>query len=269
MTVVVAGAGAAWSETRPAATVAALCTTLLSDRHSRRCRRPAPGRPRRIPAKTRAGRATAGAPAPSDRRALVAEAAAITRGMTSGRKTIGRSRSRARVCMAIVASSVPSAAMPRSASSDQRRAARQVVAIPWWTKNSAKTGTATSWMSPRKMRLPVILARKIVTRSTGQSSRPSRHALVLLVGERAVEAQQGAEDEDHPEHAAGVERQGAAAGHREGVVEHDHGQHHEEEHGDHASRACAARGAGPCAPWLCTGESPIDRSTPARAQPRA
>ncbi len=45
--------------------------------------------------------------------------------------------------------------------------------MPCGAKNRAKTGTATIWMSPRKMRLPVIFAKKIVTRSTGQSSRPS------------------------------------------------------------------------------------------------
>ena len=37
-----------------------------------------------------------------------------------------------------------------------------------------KTGTATTWMMSRKMRLPAVFARKIVTRSTGQSRRPSR-----------------------------------------------------------------------------------------------
>ena len=42
-------------------------------------------------------------------------------------------------------------------------------------KNSVKTGTDRAWMMSRKTRLPVILAKKIVTRSTGHSRRPSRH----------------------------------------------------------------------------------------------
>ena len=41
-------------------------------------------------------------------------------------------------------------------------------------KNSVNTGTATAWTISRKMRLPAVFAKKIVTRSTGQSSRPSR-----------------------------------------------------------------------------------------------
>ena len=65
--------------------------------------------------------------------------------------------------------------------------------------------------------------------------------------ERTVQTQQRAEDEHDPEHAAGKQREvaaagaiaaagdaatGATAGDREGEVKDDHGEHHEEEHRD-------------------------------------
>ena len=87
---------------------------------------------------------------------------------------MGSSRSRDRVFMEMVASSVPSAQMPMSASSSTTRNGSRSPTKLRSMKKSANTGTATAWMISRKTRLPAVLAKKMVTRSTGQSSRPSR-----------------------------------------------------------------------------------------------
>ena len=57
-------------------------------------------------------------------------------------------------------------------------------------KNSVNTGTETAWMMSRKTRLPVVLAKKIVTAVDRAEQQPVEALLVLLLGERAVQAEQ-------------------------------------------------------------------------------
>jgi hypothetical protein len=80
-------------------------------------------------------------------RGSLAPVAAIISGTTSGRRTSGPSRSRAREWTAIEEIRVPVAAMPRSAR--RRTAASGPSAAAESRKKKAKTGTTTSSTATR------------------------------------------------------------------------------------------------------------------------
>ena len=88
--------------------------------------------------------------------------------MASGRKSRGRSKSRARVTTAIAPTKVPTAQMPMSASTT---AAIVVPSTPW--KKSAKTGSARTSASARNANVAIDFATQIALRSDGASTRPS------------------------------------------------------------------------------------------------
>src|SRR5436190_1635847 len=88
--------------------------------------------------------------------------------MARGRKSSGSSSSLARLAVAIAASSVPTAAIPRSA-----RTTPPTSAADTGLKKRAYAGSAITSASPRNARIESALPSQIALRSLGASTRPS------------------------------------------------------------------------------------------------
>ena len=106
----------------------------------------------------------------------VAPTAASSSGYMTGMNSTARMKSRPRVLTEMVASSVPTPAMPIEPTSSASGIIHQAPPSGRPDRNITKnSGIVIACTISRKIRLPTALAKKMTGRSTGESSSASRH----------------------------------------------------------------------------------------------